>query len=97
MKHPPTSRDAVIVVGIRCDQFSHVTRIPRPGETVLAHSLGGGLGGQGANQAVGAARLGADVTLVSMVGRDAAGSAAIAELQRRSVATSEVARAESAD
>lgn len=53
-----------------------VDRSPRAGETVTARSLTTGHGGKGSNQAVGAARLGAQVDLLTSVGRDAAGQAA---------------------
>src|SRR5207245_502889 len=50
-----------------------VPRLPRPGETIAAHALHQGFGGKGANQAVAAARLGAQVTMVGRVGDDAFG------------------------
>jgi ribokinase len=50
--------------------------LPKPGETVLGHTFDVGPGGKGSNQAIGARRLGADVTLVAKVGRDDFGHAA---------------------
>lgn len=44
--------------------------LPKPGETVLGHTFDVGPGGKGSNQAIAAHRLGADVTLVTKVGRD---------------------------
>jgi ribokinase len=83
----------VVVIGsIHEDRFSYVDRLPGPGETVIAHSHGQGVGGKGANQAVAAARLGADVALVGMVGADAAGDAALTALSARSVAIDYVGR-----
>jgi len=63
---------AVIVVGsINRDVFFRVPSLPAPGETVLAAETYTGLGGKGANQAVAAARLGAEVFFVGAVGQDA--------------------------
>lgn len=61
----------VIVVGsANVDFVVQTPHIPRPGETVLGHSFVMAMGGKGANQAVGAARLGAEVTFVARVGSD---------------------------
>ncbi|MGQ9850641.1 MAG: ribokinase [Aggregatilineaceae bacterium] len=61
----------VIVVGsANVDFVVQTPHIPRPGETVLGHSFVMAMGGKGANQAVGAARLGAEVTFVTRVGSD---------------------------
>ncbi len=48
-------------------------RLPRPDETLRAHSVTSYWGGKGFNQAIAAARLGASVTLIGAVGSDAAG------------------------
>jgi ribokinase len=59
------------VLGNACaDRGFGVSSLPRPGETVLAHSVTQDLGGKGLNQAVAAARAGAVVRLVAPVGRD---------------------------
>ena len=52
------------------DLVTYVTRMPRWGETIEAPSFEMGHGGKGANQAVAAAKLGADVLLLSKVGDD---------------------------
>jgi ribokinase len=63
----------VCVVGsVNMDLTSHVDSLPRPGETVLASSLTHSPGGKGGNQAVAAARAGAQVQFVGAVGDDAA-------------------------
>lgn len=48
-------------------------RVPVAGETLLGGEFRSGHGGKGSNQAVGARRLGADVTLLTAVGDDATG------------------------
>lgn len=53
-------------------------RFPQPGETVSDGVLSTGHGGKGSNQAVGAARLGAEVSLLTAVGDDSAGADAVA-------------------
>jgi ribokinase len=52
-------------------------RLPSPGETVLASGYRVDYGGKGSNQAVGCARLGAEVTFVARIGRDNFGEMAL--------------------
>lgn len=62
----------VVVVGsMNMDLVARVARLPRPGETVFGNTLAYIPGGKGANQAVAAARLGAQVTLCGRLGDDA--------------------------
>jgi ribokinase len=61
----------IAVVGsINLDLVASVERLPRPGETLTDADLARVPGGKGANQAVAAARLGADVRFVGCVGDD---------------------------
>ena len=61
----------IVVVGsFNTDLVSYVRRMPRPGETVHGDSFMTGAGGKGSNQAVAAARLGADVTFIGRLGKD---------------------------
>ena len=63
----------VCVVGsLNMDLTFDVRTLPRPGETVLASSFTYAPGGKGGNQAVAAARAGAQVQFVGAVGDDAA-------------------------
>lgn len=65
----------IVVVGsLNRDHVLQVGRVPRAGETVLAHATVSHRGGKGANQAVAAARLGASVAMVGKVGADAEGT-----------------------
>ncbi|MBT9605692.1 ribokinase [Microbacterium sp.] len=66
-----TAAPKLTVVGaINVDLTARVERAPGPGETVADGELQRGPGGKGANQAVAAARLGADVRLIGAVGDD---------------------------
>lgn len=76
------------------DLTSRVPRLPTVGETLVGRSFHLGHGGKGANQAVMAARLGAQVTLVAKVGRDAFGEGAVRNLGAEGVETAHVLVAE---
>lgn len=68
-------RPKVVVVGsVNMDIVLRTPRLPAPGETITGRSLAYAPGGKGANQAVAAARLGADVAMVARAGDDAAGA-----------------------
>ena len=75
----------VVVGSVNLDLVARTERLPRPGETVTDATFGEIPGGKGANQAVAAARLGAEVELVACVGRDAFAEPALAELRRAGV------------
>lgn len=65
----------VLVVGsVNMDLVVEAERYPRLGETLFGKRFASYPGGKGANQAVAAARLGAQVTLLGCVGRDMFGS-----------------------
>jgi ribokinase len=68
------SNARVLVVGsANYDMTIQTDRLPSVGETVLGGRFIKALGGKGANQAVAAARLGAEVTFVCRLGEDAFG------------------------
>ena len=76
----------IVVVGsINLDLVVRVPTLPRPGETVGGGTFSRIPGGKGANQAVACARLGADVTMVGAVGRDAAAEDALTGLRETDV------------
>ena len=82
---------AVTVVGsINLDLVATVARLPRSGETLTSTRLGHFPGGKGANQAVAAARLGAEVRMVGAVGDDDFGEQAVAGLRDAGVDLSRV-------
>jgi len=66
-----------VVGSINLDLVARAERLPRPGETVTGGTFSRVPGGKGANQAVAAARLGANVTFIGCVGAD---ETALAEL-----------------
>jgi ribokinase len=70
-----------VVGSINLDLVAQAERLPRPGETVSGAHFSRVPGGKGANQAVAAARLGAEVSLVGCVGRDELAEDALAELR----------------
>jgi ribokinase len=72
---------SIVVVGsLNMDLVIRAPRIPRPGETIIGGAFHTVPGGKGANQAVAAARLGAGVSMVGRVGRDAFGGALLENL-----------------
>lgn len=78
--------NGVIVVGsANQDYILRVRKPPKAGETVLAESLLRQAGGKGANQAVAAARLGADVQFIGCVGDDADGALLMQQLRSHGV------------
>ena len=61
----------IVILGVFvADTAYRADRAPRMGETILGNSFALGPGGKGSNQAVAAARLGADVAFLSKLGRD---------------------------
>ena len=78
----------ICVVGsCNIDLTFRVPRLPRPGETVAAHALHQGFGGKGANQAVAAAKLGAQVTMIARVGNDLFGQQTLDNLRGHRIDT----------
>lgn len=68
----------VAILGVFvADATFRADRMPKIGETILGKSFALGPGGKGSNQAVAAARAGADVDFVSRLGRDTFGEMAL--------------------
>lgn len=83
------TRPKITVVGsANVDLTFRTPRLPVPGETFAGHSLHQGMGGKGANQAVVAARLGAEVAFVARVGNDGFATQAIDAYQTDGINTS---------
>lgn len=77
--------EIVVVGSVNLDLSATVARLPAPGETITGATLSRFPGGKGANQALAARRLGADVRLVACVGADAAADEALALLKEGGV------------
>src|ERR1051325_2889502 len=87
------NRARIVVVGSsNTDMVVRTGRIPLPGETVLGGDFIMTPGGKGANQAVEAAKLGAEVWFVGRVGNDVFGDRAIENIAAAGVDTSFVKR-----
>ncbi|HTP10851.1 MAG TPA: ribokinase [Anaerolineae bacterium] len=79
-------RPKIVVVGsANTDMVVRTEHLPLPGETVLGGKFVMTAGGKGANQAVAAARLGAEVTFVARLGRDVFGDRALAGYQAEGI------------
>jgi ribokinase len=87
------SRPRVVVVGSsNTDMIIKLDRIPRPGETVLGGQFVTAAGGKGANQAVAAARAGAEVTFIARVGQDMFGDRAVAAFVEEGIDVAHIVR-----
>jgi len=77
---------SIAVVGsVNLDIVASVPRFPEPGETLSGATVQRHPGGKGANQALAARRLGANVFLVACLGHDAAAEEALAGLRSAGV------------
>lgn len=74
------------------DCFIWADRLPRKGETVTGFKNGFFAGGKGGNQAVQAARLGAEVHMIGKVGQDDRGRFLVESLEREGIHTEYVFR-----
>jgi len=78
----------IIVIGSsNTDMVVKSPELPKPGETILGGTFLMNAGGKGANQAVAAARLGGDVTLVAKVGNDIFGKKSVEGFKQENINT----------
>lgn len=81
----------IIIIGSsNLDITARIKTLPKPGETVGGGRLCHAGGGKGANQAVAAARLGADVTFVTCVGGDDSGNRMARQFGAEGIDTSRI-------
>ncbi|UFT98697.1 ribokinase [Radiobacillus kanasensis] len=84
----------ILVVGsINMDLVLSVDHIARPGETILSNGYERFFGGKGANQAVAAAQLGANVSFIGAVGEDDFGSTILEHFQQKGLNTEGIKQA----
>ena len=80
--------DKIFVIGsANTDMVVKAKKLPLPGETLLGGTFFMNAGGKGANQAVAAARLGGNVTIVTKVGNDIFGKQTIEGLKKENINT----------
>ncbi|HUV13453.1 MAG TPA: ribokinase [Acidobacteriota bacterium] len=86
-------RPKVLVIGSsNTDMVVQMPRLPAPGETVLGGDFVVAAGGKGANQAVAAARLGAEVTFVARIGTDMLGDQSLQNFAADGLVTDYIVR-----
>jgi sugar/nucleoside kinase (ribokinase family) len=87
----------VCVVGAsNIDLISYVPRLPALGETLHGTRFSTGFGGKGANQAVMAAKLGAEVVIVTKLGRDDFGDRTLDNFRRFGIDVGSIAQTDDA-
>ncbi len=83
--------EKIVVIGSsNTDMILKTPRIPKPGETILGGDFSMAPGGKGANQAVAAARAGADVCFVARLGKDIFGEQALAGFKNDGINTKHI-------
>ncbi|MDF1514276.1 MAG: ribokinase [Anaerolineae bacterium] len=81
----PEKPRITVVGSYNTDLVVRTPRLPNQGETILGGPFFSGPGGKGANQAVAAARLGAQVRMVAKLGNDHFGDMAVENLRREGI------------
>lgn len=84
--------DIIVVGSLNADLVVRTPRFPQPGETISGEDLQVILGGKGANQAVAAARHGAQVAMLGRVGKDNFGDFLLDNLRQNDVGVQYVQR-----
>jgi len=82
---PTTSQPIYVIGSINTDMVAMTDHLPTPGETVMGGEFMMTAGGKGANQAVAAARLDGDVTMVGRLGADIFGDQSVARLEAEKI------------
>lgn len=84
-------QNRVVVIGsTNIDMVMNLQSLPKPGETIGNGTFQIHHGGKGANQAVGAARAGAEVTFISSLGKDDFADGLIAGFEKDGIKTEHI-------
>jgi len=81
------TKKIVVVGSCNTDMVIKADRLPVPGETILGGTFFMNPGGKGANQAVAAARMGGNVTLISKTGNDVFGKQSVSLYNSENIKT----------
>jgi ribokinase len=85
-----------VVGSTMVDMITYADRLPVRGETLVGRSFSLGFGGKGANQAVMARRLGAEVAMVNCLGADVFGDMTLDNFRREGIDVTHIARTQDA-
>jgi ribokinase len=91
-KHRNMAGKIVVVGSTNTDMVVKAARLPQPGETIIGGKFFMFPGGKGANQAVAAARLGGQVTLVANTGNDVFGKQSVSGFKQEGIDTTYIGR-----
>jgi ribokinase len=80
-------RRICVVGSAMVDLVARVPKLPEPGETLVGSTFQIGFGGKGSNQAVMAARLGANVAMVARLGQDVFGENTLTNYKKQGIDT----------
>lgn len=84
--------DIAVIGSCMVDLIAYTDTIPKAGETLVAKEFAMGCGGKGANQAVAASKLGAEVLMMGRVGDDAFADKTLANFEAFGVPTDYVTK-----
>ena len=87
------NQNIVVVGSSNIDLIVRLSRLPKPGETVGDGEYSQAHGGKGANQAVAAARAGADVSFISSLGDDEFGQRMLRDFRQNGLNTDYIKQA----
>lgn len=79
------SQKVIVVGSLSMDLVLNVPRLPLVGETIKGDSFSNFVGGKGNNQALAAAKLGASVSMLGLLGKDNYGDIVLGNLQQNNV------------
>jgi ribokinase len=84
------TKKITVIGSLNADTILHIPHLPQQGETMAMDDASTAPGGKGANQAVAAKRMGADVNFVGAVGQDQNGQLLLAALHEDGIDTTHV-------